>query len=448
MEGKMATFKDRLKNSWNAFLGRDPTDSVTYFTDVGPGYSYRPDRTILTRGNERSIITTIYNRIATDVSMVDIRHVRLDENKKYKEDIDSYLNNALTLNANLDQTGRALTKDLVLSLFDEGCVAVVPVLTEGNPLKSESYDIYELRVAKIIEWYPKHVKLRIYREDTGKKEEKILPKNMVAIIENPFYAIMNEPNSAFQRLRRILNQVDKTNEQNSAGKMDLIIQLPYITKSPAKQLQAEERRKKIEAQLTGSQYGIAYIDGTEKITQLNRSLENNLWQQAKDVQAEIFAQLGMSQTILDGTADEKQNLNYQNTALAPILTTITEEYQRKFLSDTAVTQGQAIRYFKDPFKLVPVDNLAEIADKFTRNEIMTKNEFRSILGMKPSEDPKADELINSNINHPDEGLLNEDEMMPEDEESMETEDAEETDEASEDTVDEQALLDRIKKLGG
>lgn len=444
----MATFKDRLKNSWNAFLGRDPTDSVTYFTDVGPGYSYRPDRTILTRGNERSIITTIYNRIATDVSMVDIRHVRLDENKKYKEDIDSYLNNALTLNANLDQTGRALTKDLVLSLFDEGCVAVVPVLTEGNPLKSESYDIYELRVAKIIEWYPKHVKLRIYREDTGKKEEKILPKNMVAIIENPFYAIMNEPNSAFQRLRRILNQVDKTNEQNSAGKMDLIIQLPYITKSPAKQLQAEERRKKIEAQLTGSQYGIAYIDGTEKITQLNRSLENNLWQQAKDVQAEIFAQLGMSQTILDGTADEKQNLNYQNTALAPILTTITEEYQRKFLSDTAVTQGQAIRYFKDPFKLVPVDNLAEIADKFTRNEIMTKNEFRSILGMKPSEDPKADELINSNINHPDEGLLNEDEMMPEDEESMETEDAEETDEASEDTVDEQALLDRIKKLGG
>lgn len=444
----MATFKDRLKNSWNAFLGRDPTDSVTYFTDVGPGYSYRPDRTILTRGNERSIITTIYNRIATDVSMVDIRHVRLDENKKYKEDIDSYLNNALTLNANLDQTGRALTKDLVLSMFDEGCVAVVPVLTEGNPLKSESYDIYELRVAKIIEWYPKHVKLRIYREDTGKKEEKILPKNMVAIIENPFYAIMNEPNSAFQRLRRILNQVDKTNEQNSAGKMDLIIQLPYITKSPAKQLQAEERRKKIEAQLTGSQYGIAYIDGTEKITQLNRSLENNLWQQAKDVQAEIFAQLAMSQTILDGTADEKQSLNYQNTTLAPILTAITEEYQRKFLSDTAVTQGQAIRYFKDPFKLVPVDNLAEIADKFTRNEIMTKNEFRSILGMKPSDDPKADELINSNINHPDEGLPNEDEMMPEDEESMETEDVEETDETSEDTVDEQALLDRIKKLGG
>lgn len=444
----MATFKDRLKNSWNAFLGRDPTDSVTYFTDVGPGYSYRPDRTILTRGNERSIITTIYNRIATDVSMVDIRHVRLDENKKYKEDIDSYLNNALTSNANLDQTGRALTKDLVLSLFDEGCVAVVPVLTEGNPLKSESYDIYELRVAKIIEWYPKHVKLRIYREDTGKKVEKILPKNMVAIIENPFYAIMNEPNSAFQRLRRILNQVDKTNEQNSAGKMDLIIQLPYITKSPAKQLQAEERRKKIEAQLTGSQYGIAYIDGTEKITQLNRSLENNLWQQAKDVQAEIFAQLGMSQTILDGTADEKQNLNYQNTALAPILTAITEEYQRKFLSDTAVTQGQAIRYFKDPFKLVPVDNLAEIADKFTRNEIMTKNEFRSILGMKPSDDPKADELINSNINHPDEGLLNEDEMMPEDEKSMETEDVKETDEASDDIVDEQALLDRIKKLGG
>lgn len=445
----MATFKDRLKNSWNAFLGRDPTESMFYNNDMGPGYSYRPDRTILTRGNERSIITTIYNRIATDVSMIDIRHVRLDDNKKYLEDIDSHLNNALTLNANLDQTGRQLTKDLVLSMFDEGCIAVVPTLTTDDPRKTESFDIYKLRVAKIIEWYPEHVKVKIYREDTGQKEELILPKKMVAIIENPFYAVMNEPNSAFQRLRRILNQVDKTNDQNSAGKMDLIIQLPYVTKSPTRQIQAEERRKKIEAQLTGSQYGIAYIDGTEKITQLNRSIENNLWNQAKDVKEEIFAQLGLSQTLLDGTADEKTNLNYQNTAIAPILTAIVEEYQRKFLSDTAVTQGQAIRYFREPFKLVPVDNLAEIADKFTRNEIMTKNEFRAILGMKPSDDPKADELINSNINHPDEGneeFQNEDETMPD--ESMEEKPEIETSQSGEDEIDEQALLDEIKKLGG
>jgi hypothetical protein len=441
----MATFKDRLKNSWNAFLGRDPTESVTYYTDIGPGYSYRPDRTILTRGNERSIITTIYNRIATDVAMVDIRHVRLNKNKQYSEDMESNLNKALTLSANLDQTGRSMTKDLVLSMFDEGCVAVVPTLTTSDPRRSESYDIYELRVGKIIEWYPSHVKVKIYREDTGRKEEIVLPKKMVAIIENPFYAIMNEPNSAFQRLRRILNQVDKTNDQNSAGKMDLIIQLPYITKSPTKQLQAEERRKKIEAQLTGSQYGIAYIDGTEKITQLNRSVENNLWQQAKDVKEEIYSQLGLSETILNGTADEKTNLNYQNTAIAPILTAIVEEYQRKFLSDTAITQGQAIRYFREPFKLVPVDNLAEIADKFTRNEIMTKNEFRSILGMKPSDDPKADQLLNSNINHPDEEIQKPEDGMPD--EGNEEENINEP-ETEGNTLDEQALLDEIKKLGG
>jgi len=441
----MATFKDRLKNSWNAFLGRDPTESVTYYTDIGPGYSYKPDRTILTRGNERSIITTIYNRIATDVSMVDIRHVRLNENKQYSEDMDSNLNKALTLSANLDQTGRSMTKDLVLSLFDEGCVAVVPTLTTSDPRRSESYDIYELRVGKIIEWYPRHVKVKVYREDTGRKEEIVLPKKMVAIIENPFYAIMNEPNSAFQRLRRILNQVDKTNDQNSAGKMDLIIQLPYVTKSPTRQLQAEERRKKIEAQLTGSQFGIAYIDGTEKITQLNRSVENNLWQQAKDVKEEIYSQLGLSETILNGTADEKTNLNYQNTAIAPILTAIVEEYQRKFLSDTAITQGQAIRYFREPFKLVPVDNLAEIADKFTRNEIMTKNEFRSILGMKPSDDPKADQLLNSNINHPDEEIQKPEDGMPDEENEEENINEPETEG---NTPDEQALLDEIKKLGG
>ena len=403
----MATFKERLKNSWNAFLGRDPTDYyTTNYMDLGPSYSNRPDRVILSRGNERSIITSIYNQIATDVSMIDIRHVRLNKNKQYLEDIDSNLNTALTLNANLDQTGRDLTKDLVLSLFDEGCVAVVPVLTTANPKYTESYDIYKLRVSQIVEWYPEHIKVRVYREDTGKKEDLILPKKMVAIIENPFYAVMNEPNSLFHRLRRLLMQIDRTNEQNSAGKMDLIIQLPYITKSPTRQIQAEERRKKVEAQLTGSQYGIAYIDGSEKITQLNRSVTNNLWEQAKDLTEQIYNQFGLSPSIFNGTADEKTMLNYYNRTIDPILTSIIEEYQRKFLSDTAVTQGQAIRYFRQPFKLVPVDNLAEIADKFTRNEIMTKNEFRSLLGMKPSDDPKADQLINSNINHADEKIQN------------------------------------------
>lgn len=403
----MATFKERLKNSWNAFLGRDPTDYyTTNYMDLGPSYTNRPDRVILSRGNERSIITSIYNQIATDVSMIDIRHVRLNKNKQYLEDIDSNLNTALTLNANLDQTGRDLTKDLVLSLFDEGCVAVVPVLTTANPKYTESYDIYKLRVSQIVEWYPEHIKVRVYREDTGKKEDLILPKKMVAIIENPFYAVMNEPNSLFHRLRRLLMQIDRTNEQNSAGKMDLIIQLPYITKSPTRQIQAEERRKKVEAQLTGSQYGIAYIDGSEKITQLNRSVTNNLWEQAKDLTEQIYNQFGLSPSIFNGTADEKTMLNYYNRTIDPILTSIIEEYQRKFLSDTAVTQGQAIRYFRQPFKLVPVDNLAEIADKFTRNEIMTKNEFRSLLGMKPSDDPKADQLINSNINHPDEKIQN------------------------------------------
>lgn len=434
----MATFKERLKNSWNAFLGRDPTQYSNYL-DLGPGYSHRPDRTIMSKGNERSTITTIYNQIATDVSMIDIRHVRLNEDKQYLEDIDSPLNNALTQSANIDQTGRALLKDLVISMFDEGCVAVVPVVTEGNPIQSESYKIYELRTAKIVEWYPKDVRLLTYNDRSGKKEEITLPKKMVAIIENPFYAVMNEPNSAFQRLRRILNQVDRTNDQNSAGKMDLIIQLPYITKSPNKQLQAEERRKKIEAQLTGSQYGIAYIDGTEKITQLNRSVTNNLWEQAKDLTEQIFNQFGLSQAIFNGTADEKTMLNYYNRTIDPILTTIIEEYQRKFLSDTAVTQGQAIRYFRAPFKLVPVDGLAEIADKFTRNEIMTKNEFRSILGMKPSDDPKADELINSNINHPDEQIQNEE---PNPEELGQPQDEGMA------SMDDQALLNEIKKLGG
>lgn len=400
----MATFKDRLKNSWNAFLGRDPTEGEYYNYDVvGPGFSYRPDRSILSRGNERSIITSIYNQIATDVSLINIKHVKVDDNDQYERDVDSHLNNALTKNANLDQTGRALTKDLVLSMFDEGCVAVVPFLTTEDPNYTEGFDIYEMRVAKIVGWYPQHVKVRIYNESTGQKVDKIVSKKYTAIIENPFYAVMNEPNSTFQRLKRILNQLDRVNDMSSSSKLDLIIQLPYSTRGTARSEQAAERRKKIEAQLTGP-LGIAYIDTNEKVTQLNRPLTNNLWEQAKDLTEQVFNQLGFAQAIFDGTADEKTMLNYYNRTIDPILTSIIEEYQRKFLSDTAVTQGQRIRYFRAPFKLVPVENLAEIADKFTRNEILTKNEFRSILGMKPSEDPKADELRNSNINHPDEKI--------------------------------------------
>lgn len=407
----MATFKDRLKNSWTAFLGRDPTDTLTseYYQDIGPSYSYRPDRTILTRGNERSIITSIYNQIATDVSLIDIRHVKVDENGQYIGEADTHLNVALSQNANLDQTGRALIKDLVLSMFDEGCVAVVPVLTDIDPNDSEGFDIYELRVGKIIEWFPEHVKVRIYNEKTGKKVDKIVSKKWTAIIENPFYAVMNEPNSTFQRLKRILNQLDRVNDQNSSPKLDLIIQLPYSTRQKVRETQAENRRKAIEAQLTGP-LGIAYIDTNEKVTQLNRSLTNNLWEQSKDLTEQVYNQLGFAQSIFDGTADEKVTLNYYNRTLDPIVTTIIEEFQRKFLSDVAISRGNRIRYFRAPFKLVPADNLAEIADKFTRNEILTKNEFRSILGMAPSSDPHADELRNSNINHPDEKLEVEQQM--------------------------------------
>ena len=398
----MATFKDRLKNSWSAFLGRDPTDNVGYM-EIGPGTSRRPDRTVLTRGNERSIITSIYNRIATDVSSIDIKHINTDKAEQYVSDCESYLNNALTKNANLDQTGRALTKDLALSMFDEGCVAVVPVLTEGDPNLSESFDIYELRVAKIVEWFPAHVKIRVYNEEIGREVDKIVSKKFTAIIENPFYAVMNEPNSTFQRLKRVLAQLDQVNAQNSSPKLDLIIQLPYSTRQDARRVQAESRRKRIEAQLTGPM-GIAYIDTNEKVTQLNRSLTNNLWEQAKELTEEVYNQLGLAKAIFDGTADEKVMLNYYNQTIDPIMSTITEEYQRKFLSDNAVSRGQRIKYFRAPFKLVPVDNLAEIADKFTRNEILTKNEFRSVLGMPPSSDPNADKLRNSNINHPDEKI--------------------------------------------
>lgn len=394
----MSTFKERLKNSWSAFLGRDPT--ITY-QDTGPGYSYRPDRTILTRGNSRSIVSSIYNIIATDVASIDIKHVKVNENGQYVTDMDSHLNEALTRSANIDQSGRALIKDLALSMFDEGVIAVVPVLTEGDPNVTDSFDIYELRVAKIVEWFPRYIKVRIYNDRTGQKVDKIVSKKYTAIIENPFYMIMNEPNSTLQRLKRILSQIDQVNDKSASSKLDLIIQLPYSTRGNARQSQADERRKRIEGQLTGP-LGIAYIDVNEKVTQLNRPIANNLWEQAKDLTEQVYNQLGLAKSIFDGTADEQVMLNYYNRTIDPIMAAITEEFQRKFLSDVAITRGQAIRYFRAPFKLVPTNNLAEIADKFTRNEILSSNEFRSILGMKPSSDPRADELINSNINHPDE----------------------------------------------
>jgi len=389
------SFRSRIKNAWNVFMNKDP--SIEY-RDYGIGYSYRPDRPMFTRGNERSIVTSVYNRIALDVSSVAIRHVRLDNNNRYLEDINSGLNNCLSLEANVDQTGRAFIQDVVMSMFDEGCVAIVPVDTDINPNVSDSYKINSMRTGKILEWKPRHVKVRLYNDLTGRKEEVIAPKDIVAIIENPLYAVINEPNSTMQRLIRKLNLLDVVDEQSSSGKLDLIIQLPYIIKSEARRQQAENRRRDIERQLSGSKYGIAYTDGTEHITQLNRSVENNLMKQIEYLTSMLYSQLGITTSILDGTADEKTMLNYNNRTVEPILSAIVDEMKRKFLTKTARTQHQSIMFFKDPFKLVPVNDIAEIADKFTRNEIMSSNEIRQIIGMKPSNDPRADELRNKNLN--------------------------------------------------
>ena len=394
------TLGSRLKHAWNAFVNnRDPTVS---YRDIGGGYSYRPDRPRLTRGNERSIITSVYNRIALDTAAIRIQHCKLDENGRLVSTMNSKLNNCLTLEANIDQTARAFIQDAVMSMLDEGCVAIVPVETTLNPKLTESYDISSMRTAKIIEWYPQHVRVRLYNERTGQKEDIILPKKTVAIVENPLFAVINEPNSTMQRLIRKLSLLDVTDEQTASGKLDLIIQLPYIIKTDARRQQAEQRRKDIEMQLAGSKYGIAYTDGTEKITQLNRSLDNNLMKQVEYLTNLLFSQLGITQTILDGTADDKTMLNYYTRTIEPIIAAITDEMKRKFLSKTARSQGQSIMFFRDLFKLVPVNDIAEIADKFTRNEIMTSNELRQIVGMKPSDDPKADQLINSNLNHPEE----------------------------------------------
>ena len=394
-------FMDRIQRGWNAFRNRDPTID---FRDTGMAYYYRPDRPRFSRGNERSITTSVLNRIALDVSSIDIFHVRLDENGRFLSTVDSGLNNCLTLSANADQTGRAFKQDAVMSMLDEGCVALVPVDTSTDPNKTDSYEIETMRVGKIIQWRPQHVQIRLYNEQTGKKDEIWLPKRSVAIIENPLYAVMNEPNSTMQRLIRKLALLDVTDEQTASGKLDLIIQLPYVVKTEARRQQAETRRKDIEMQLAGSKYGIAYTDGTEKITQLNRSVENNLMKQVEYLTNQLYSQLGITQAILDGTADDKTMLNYYNRTIEPIVAAIVDEMKRKFLTKTARTQHQSIQFFRDPFRLVPVNDIAEIADKFTRNEIMTSNEIRQIVGMKPSDDPKADELRNSNISQSKEDI--------------------------------------------
>lgn len=386
----------RIKHAWNVFMNRDPTRY--YSSNTGPSYYYRPDRPRFSRGNERSIVTSVYNRIAIDVACLDIRHVMLDEQGRYEKTRKSKLNECLTVEANLDETARAFRQDIVISMFDEGYVAVVPIDTIGDPFLSDSYDIESMRVGKILQWYPKHVLVRVYNERTGRKEDVMFPKRVVAIVENPLYAVINEPNSTMQRLVRKLNLLDAVDEQSSSGKLDLIIQLPYVIKSQARREQAEQRRKDIENQLAGSKYGVAYTDGTEHITQLNRAVENNLMNQVKYLTEMLYSQLGITQSILDGTADDKTMLNYQNRTIEPIVSAIVDEFNRKFLTKTARSQGQSILFFNKPFKLIPLLNMAEIADKLTRNEIASPNEIRQEIGMIPSKDPAADELRNRNIN--------------------------------------------------
>ncbi len=390
------TIGSRLKSAWNAFFNRDPT-LVNW---NGSGSYLRPDRVRLSRGNERSIATAVFNRIALDVSSIDVRHVRLDKNERFVEIIDSQLNRCLSLESNIDQTARSFIQDVVLSMLDEGCVAIVPVDTDDSPNVGMfgSFDILSMRTGKIVEWYPTAVRVLVYNDRTGRKQEITLPKRSVAIIENPLYAVINEPNSTMQRLIRKLCLLDVIDEHNSSGKLDLIIQLPYIIKTEARKAQAEERRRAIEEQLVGSKYGIAYTDGTEHITQLNRPVENNLMSQIEYLTSMLYSQLGLTKEIMDGSADDKSMLNYHSRTIEPILSAITDEMKRKFLTQTARTQSQSIEFFRDPFRLVPVSQIAEIADKMTRNEIMTSNEIRQIIGMRPSDDPSADELRNKNLN--------------------------------------------------
>ena len=396
--------RDRLQHAWNAFVYND--NNYVDPQNLGGLSTFKPDRVHFSRGVERSIVTSVYNRLALDVSSIAIKHVRLDENGRFKEEVDSGLQNCLNVEANIDQTGRAFLQDVVMSMLDEGCVAIVPVDTTIDPAKSGSYEINTMRTGKILEWYPAHVRVRVYNDRKGIHEEVVLPKSAVAIIENPLYAVINEPNSTMQRLIRKLNLLDVVDEQTSSGNLDLIIQLPYVIKTDARRKQAEERRKDIEMQLSGSKYGIAYTDGTERITQLNRPAENNLMKQVEYLTSMLYSQLGLTQSIMDGSADDKTMLNYYNRTVEPILAAITDEIKRKFLTKTARSQKQTVMYFRDPFKLTPVLDLAEIADKFTRNEIMTSNEIRQIVGMKPATDPSADELRNKNLNQSNEEVGN------------------------------------------
>lgn len=394
------SFGSRIRRAWNVFKNRDPMTDMSW--RLGYGDSQRADRVILSSNNEKTIVNAIYNRIALDVASLKFRHVRLDENERFKAEMSTGLNEVLKTEANLDQSGRAFIHDMVLSTIDEGVVAAVPVETTDDPEVSSSYDILQMRVGPIVEWYPQHVKVRLYNSVTGRRQDFTFRKRDVAILENPFYAVMNAPNSTLQRLIRKLRLLDVIDEQAGSGKLDLIIQLPYTIRSEARQQQAEVRRKSVEDQLAGNKLGIAYIDSTEKVIQLNRSVENNLLKQVEYLTSMLYSQLGFSQSILDGTADEQTMLNYQNKTVEPLASTITDEFKRKFLTKTARSQGQAIMFFTEPFRMTPVSQLADVADKFTRNEILTSNEVRQYIGIKPSSDPKADELRNSNLNHPDE----------------------------------------------
>ena len=408
------TFGSRLKHAFNAFMNRDPTTDIR---DVGPGYSVRPDRPRFTRGNERTIVTSIYNRIALDVASININHCRIDRNDRFVENIDSSLNKCLNLEANLDQTGRAFMQDVVMSMLDEGSVAIVPVETSLDPSKTSSFDILSMRTGKILEWYPNHVKVRVYNEKSGQREDIKLEKKMVAIIENPLYAVINEHNSTMQRLMRKLSLLDIMDERTSAGKLDMIIQLPYVIKSESRRKEADRRRNELVDQLSGSTYGIGYIDGTEKIVQLNRPIDNNLMKQVEYLTNLLYSQLGITQAILDGSANEQEMLNYHTRTIEPIISAIVDEMKRKFLTKTARSQSQTIKFFRDPFKLVPINNIADIADKFTRNEVLTSNEVRQIIGMRPSDDPKADQLRNSNLNHPEDEQMEPYPDIPEEETS-------------------------------
>ena len=393
----MPSLGERLKKGWNAFRNnKDPTFEQAQWNVYSS--TFRPDRLRLTGGNEKSIITAIYNRIALDVASISIKHVRVDENGRYKEEIKSPLTNVLTLDANTDQTGRALIQDAVMSMFDEGVVAIVPVDVVGDPILSDSYEIHTVRTAKILEWYPKHIRVSMYDERTGKRDEIVIPKRIAAIVENPFYAVMNDRNSVLKRLVRKLNLLDAVDEQSASGKMDLIIQLPYAAKTPLKKQQAEDRRHDIESQLIDSKYGIAYIDGTEHVVQLNRAVENNMMSSIEYLTSMLYSQLTLTPEVMNGSAKEEVMLNYNNRTVEPIVAAIVDEMNRKYLTPTARTQGQRIQYFREPFRLVPINGIADIADKFTRNEILSPNEIRGIVGFRPSDDAEADKLRNRNIN--------------------------------------------------